>query len=73
MILARTQISGFKKDKKSNVLINTDVEKINLAKSRRKIYKEQKSLETRIDQLEKRLLEISNRTATLEEIIEANA
>lgn len=55
MILARTQIPGFMKDKKSNTLINTNQEKIQQIREKRLQYKAQKNLENRVQALEEEM------------------
>lgn len=54
MTLVKTNIAGFKKNEKTNVLINENIS-IDAVKARRQAFKQQKSIERRVEELEFRL------------------
>ena len=51
--MLKTDLPGFAKDEKTGLLVNVDVSKFDTIKEQRKRYKEQRTLETRIAELEK--------------------
>jgi hypothetical protein len=59
--LVRTNVPGFSKNKKSNVLINTDTNKIASFKEERQKLKRLQFMQDQINMLEKRLTALESR------------
>jgi vacuolar-type H+-ATPase subunit D/Vma8 len=57
-MLIRTNLPNFKKDTKTNTLINTNVNLIEATKTARRLYKERKNTEDRINNLEYRIAQL---------------
>jgi TolA-binding protein len=67
MNLVKTNIPGFVKDKKQNVIIPMNVEeKVEQVKLNRKRYKKQLSLERTIEQMQMAIIEMQNKISELQ-------
>ncbi len=60
--LVRTNVPGFSKNKKSNVLINTDTTRIASVKEERQRLKRLQSMQDQINMLEKRVATLESKT-----------
>ncbi len=59
--LLKTNVPGFMKDPKTGVLHNTNEASIKMAQEARRNWKQQKTLERRIEELEERLLRLESK------------
>jgi hypothetical protein len=66
MELEKTNFQGFMKDKKTNVLINCDEEKLKRAQVNKQKFRRQKSFEHRVELLEKEIERLTERITRLE-------
>lgn len=66
MELEKTNLPGFMKDKRTNVLINCDEEKIKRAQVNKQKFRRQRSFEHRVEILEREIERLSERIALLE-------